>query len=480
MEMNPVAPLAYREGLVYIPEAIVRASTDVPALLREMTYHGRSYGDGDAPLIRMYDTARAGFIGLPRAFAERRYGDVVDIVDRTSLGDPIEGVTKLPDPNYPSVQEPERQAKFMEDLYQGLQTYGTFLAYAPTGTGKTVSFLHASARYGRRTLVLVHLRRLMFQWIDEIEDKLGVPRDRIGIAQSRRSDWHGKDYVVGMLHSVVQNEYPPEFYRAFGLVGFDEVHKIGTEFFSPAVAKFPARAKVGLSATIKRKDGADRVFFWHIGPVRVVSEASAMPCKVYVTHYKNPRRYGDDLRSRISCYAKDKTRNRLIGRMIAHMAKEGRQLLVVSFSVEHLQELMRVAHDEYGVSYKLMGRYFGEVHLGTKIVVDDYGQQIKKKVRKRRTDHELAQVKEKAQIIFAPYGMITEGVDIPRLDAGIDATPQAKATQLIGRIRRPGRGKKEPKWVTIVDDDCPYGRQLFASRLNEYRSSGAEVIDYGG
>lgn len=479
MNMHPVAPRAYCEGYAYVPIELLGTSSDVSSLLRELTYQGRRREDGSFPLIRMHDTSVEGFIGLPRAYAERRFAGL-PMDYRTSLGDPIEGVTRLPDPNHPSVREPAKQAKFMEDLYQGLLVHRTFLACAPTGTGKTVSFLHASARFGRRTLILVHLTRLMEQWAEQVHAMLGVPENRIGFAQSNRCDWHGKDYVIGMLHSVVQNAYPPEFYRAFGVLCFDEVHKIGTEFFAPAVPKFLADRRVGLSATIDRKDGADRVFRWHLGPVRVVSEAEALPCKVVVQSYRNPRRYGNDVRSRISCYAKDRARNRLIAKIIAHHAAQGRNMLVVSYSVEHLQELMRVAHDDFKVSYGKMGRYFAEVHLGTRIEVDAFGQQIKKKMRKRRTRRELDIVKEKAQIIFAPYGMITEGIDIPRLDWGLDATPQAKATQLLGRIRRPGPNKPDPLWVTIRDEDCHIGQRLFEGRLADYQKSGVTVIYQGG
>jgi superfamily II DNA or RNA helicase len=481
MLLHPVAPRAYREGLVYVPYRDIGTSSDLDRLKRDLVYVGRGFRGSEPPVIQLYDVSRAGFIGLPRAFAERRFGSILEIEDRTSLGARIEGVTRLPDPNHPSVQEPAKQAKFMEDLYQGLLTHETFLAEAPTGTGKTVCFLHASARLGYRTLVLVHLTRLMRQWQEQIADMLGVPEDRIGTAQSRRSDWEGKDYVVGMLHSVVQNEYPAEFYRAFGLVGFDEVHKLGCEFFAPAVSAFSARYRVGLSATMERK-GAERVFFWHLGPVRVKSTASALPCTVYVQHYRDGLKIGDDRDTlvRIAGYARDRRRNRMLASIIAHMAREGRNLLVVSYSVEHLQLLMKIAHETYGVSYKLMGRYFGEVHIETRTVIDDFGQRIKKKVRKRRTDRELELVKEKAQIIFAPYGMITEGVDIPRLDAGLDATPQGKATQLIGRIRRPAPDKPRPKWVTILDDDCEVGRRLYEGRLKDYMSTGATVIDQGG
>jgi hypothetical protein len=75
------------------------------------------------------------------------------------------------------------------------------------------------------------------------------------------------------------------------------------------------------------------------------------------------------------------------------------------------------------------------------------------------------------------YGMMKEGIDIPRLDGGIDATPQSDAIQLVGRIRRPHEGKRDALWITLVDSRCDRSIRYYGSRLEEYRSAGMEVMD---
>jgi hypothetical protein len=89
---------------------------------------------------------------------------------------------------------------------------------------------------------------------------------------------------------------------------------------------------------------------------------------------------------------------------------------------------------------------------------------------------ELDRAKTQCQLTFATYGMIVEGIDEPRWDAGMDLLPRGKAVQLIGRIRRPLPGKPEPYWTTPFDERCNVSKRLFSSRCRDYRSSGATIM----
>lgn len=69
-------------------------------------------------------------------------------------------------------------------------------------------------------------------------------------------------------------------------------------------------------------------------------------------------------------------------------------------------------------------------------------------------------------------------VDIPRLNAGIDATPRSDAIQLIGRIRRPYPDKKKPLWYTIVDRKSKVFVRHYNSRKREYLANNMEVEEH--
>lgn len=459
------------DGWLWVP---VERVGDVNVLKRTLVHQPRSRQGEPAPLpVPLFDDRieqDAGYIGLPAAYGLQRWS--LD-EDHSVLGDAMQPPPRLPDPNHPRVRDPVAQARFMEDLYQGFRTHRTFCATAPTGSGKTVCALHATARLGRKTLILVHLSRLMDQWVEEIKDKLGIPEERIGIQQGERCEFEGKDYVVGMLQSLNQRPYQNAFYRSFGTVVFDEVHKIGTAYFAPACGMFAARYKLGLSATMKRRDGGDKVFFHHLGDIKVTSDAEAMPMKVYTLayrndHYRHPLKSEMDHGKVIYALVRDETRNRLIARTVKRFYDTGRNALIVSDNVDHLQTLITLA-EELGVPRSAMGQYTSAVHTRE-------GKTVKKRPQKAAA---LSYVKENSRLIFATYGMITEGIDIPRLDAGIDASPRSLATQLVGRIRRPMPGKKEPVWITLLDDDCPLALKYYKSRVRDYLASNAEVVTNG-
>jgi superfamily II DNA or RNA helicase len=462
------------EGWLYVPVGRV---TDLSALKQRLTFLPRKFPmPGEEPVepIFLFDESRPGYIGVPREFGLQAFQSL-QYDDRTSLGAAIT-VPKLPDPHHPRVRNPQAQAQFMADLRAAFDHHRSFTAVAPTGSGKTVCALNTAALLGRRTLILVHLERLMLQWQEEIIDKLGVPPERVGIVQQNRCEWQGKDFCVGLLHSVVRRDYPEAFYRAFGLVVFDEMHKVGSQFFAPAVHLFPSHYRLGLSATPTRKDGGERVFFWHLGPIRVTSEAEALPMRVYVVPYRTRQKlWGSTHGSRIKCLTGDKDRNALVVMFIKRFWENGRNGLVVSESVQHLQELMRLA-ERAGVPGTAMGQFTSERHQK---VADPANAGKTKWVKKKIDRAELDRVKADSRIIFATYGMFTEGIDVPRLDAGIDATPRSSATQLIGRIRRPLPGKRMPIWITLRDKGCSMSESYYQKRCTDYHASNAEVVIYG-
>lgn len=469
---------AVLKGWLYVPYGAVG---DLTSLKEELTYRpGRSMdGERRDPVELFRDVPTRGIIGVPQAFGARRFGRVLEIVDRTTQGEPMGEVPRLPSPDHPSVQSPERQAKFMADMMAAVREYRTFIAYAPTGSGKTVVGLRTAAEVGRKTLVVVHLARLRDQWVQEAVDKLGLPPHRVGIVEGARADWRDKDVVVAMLQSLAYEplRYGKEFHESFGTVIFDEVHRIGAPVFGRAVWQFPAAVRFGLSATPSRKDQGGKVFFWHLGPLAVRSEQEALPIQVCPVWYDcgSYKVWGQNHGARVKCLSLDPHRNERIVGLIQKMYNGGRQTLVVSESIDHLQRLMRGA-ERVGVPGNIMGQFTNMVHYKEQVDTDNGKQWVLKK--RRQSAGALNRIKRESQIIFATYGMIKEGIDIPRLDGGIDATPRSDATQLIGRLRRPHPGKKFPVlWLTIVDSNCDRSLRYFEGRLNEYRQCGAEVMN---
>jgi superfamily II DNA or RNA helicase len=192
-----------------------------------------------------------------------------------------------------------------------------------------------------------------------------------------------------------------------------------------------------------------------------------------VWHEAKGRVWGDNHGARVLCVTRDRKRNERIVRFIKRMYDAGRQSVVVGEKVDHL-ELLMVMSERAGVPKSAMGQFTSQRTVTKKVQAGDRWQEVRN--REKVKAHELERVKRESQIIFATYGMMKEGIDIPRLDSGISVTPRSDATQLIGRIRRPYPGKKQPVlWVDIVDAKCGPFLGYYKARLAEYQESGAKV-----
>ncbi len=231
------------------------------------------------------------------------------------------------------------------------------LLKAKTGFGKTNTALELIKRVGRTTIVIVHKEFLLTQWVRRIEKFL--PGARVGICQGPKCEYEGKDIVVAMAASLGREEgdeggerYPEAFYRYFGFMIVDEVHRIGAPTWSPIPNLFAARYRLGMTATPRRKDGADKVFWWHLGDiaytaqtetpkpsVRMVNLATRGPG---ILHEENPP---PALVNKM--LSQSTTRNRAIIEEIAMALKSPlqRKVFVLSHFLEHLRELEIMLRD---------------------------------------------------------------------------------------------------------------------------------------
>jgi superfamily II DNA or RNA helicase len=422
--------------------------------------------DGSRKTIRQYHLSDS-HIGVPKEWLLKHYPAIYALCADETVTPGEFKYARLPTSDHPSVKKPEAQQAFMDDLLRECQTHNNVLAYAATGSGKTVVSLKVAAQLGYRTLVLVDSNNLKLQWIEEIKAKLGVDDDQIGIIQQDDCDYEGKSIVVGMLQTFARREYSEDVYNAFGTVIVDECHKISTEYFSVVLPRFNARYRIGLSATPRRKDGSDVVLYNHLSSVRVHASTEVMPVKVLVKNYYSKRKlWGKDERQRLMCLAKDPDRNELIVKYIKALYEGNRNIVVASHTVEHVEHLMFLSK-KAGIPFNKMGQF-----TATKCVKDDNGKIIGKRNNPAK---DIEEAKNK-QIMFVTYNFFREAVDIPRLDAGIEALPDWKAAQILGRIRRYKADKLFPKWITLRDMKCDFSQKMYYSRIKEVNDCGGELV----
>lgn len=401
--------------------------------------------------IRLYEDRRE-VLGVPRGW----FTDQLDysreaVIERVSDGSPIdtsvESLMRFEGP----FKEQGNALEVMRD-YMNLKGFGGFLLQAGCGFGKTNTALELAYRNGRRTLILVHKEFFLRQWRERIETFFTGAK--IGYIRQDSCDFEGCDFVIGMLQSIARDDgagskYNPAMYEAFGMVISDECHRIGAQSWSSIVPRFTARWRVGLTATPRRKDDAEMVFFKHIGPIIYRAKTSALVPEVRVLETQatldGKRVYGrfkpaDSLGHTevLSQLVKDEKRNRLIAEVVSRAVANGRKVMIISERLKHLDSIKEQFFEELlRLDYELDPDVQVDYMVGS------------------RSENELKEA-ESANVILATKQMVEEGLDVPAIDVLVLATPMSDVEQTVGRVRRHCKPSKDkcPKMCPWRAHEC--------------------------
>ncbi len=435
---------------------VKNALTHIPAKFME---------DGkDARIAAYDDTSYEGYLGVPLEWALRPgIYDHLPWEDRTCMGTMRLKAKKEIDPHHEKA--PEGQAEFIQGILKVLEERISCLAIADTGAGKTAVGLAVASRIGLRTLIVVDQINLADQWKQEAIDLLGMNPNHVAIVQGKGGFNMTAPICIATVQSIKKGTalYPKKFYESFGFWIFDEVHIMGAETFSQAFKYCYAAFRLGLTATHERKDGSDKVYKWFLGAPRVKAEGKSMHLKAFVHNYSNGGRYpyGNNLVMHINQLSKDKNRNKLIANLVLQAYNNGRHILVIGDRIPQLEEIKERLIN-LGASEKDVGLYTGSVTLPN-------GK------RKTLKEKDIKYILKNCRIILATYKKAEKGLNVERLDWGIDITPRGKAIQVTGRIRRLMKGKPLPEWHTIRDQEYPNFCGMCNSRVWEYKKKGFDV-----
>ncbi len=235
-----------------------------------------------------------------------------------------------------------------------------------TGGGKTWLMLRFLSTLRTPALIVVPREFIVEQWHNMILQHTNLLPSDIGIAQQDRCEYKGKKIVIGMVHSLCKNKYPDEFKKYFGAIVFDELHLLGADTFSEVTKIYPAKYRLGTTATLDRKDNRTDVYLWSVGQhqIRVDKKHDYKPTVIRVRYtgirselpsylsyvQAKVRRMGVIL----SFIAEDTRRNRMLVSYIGRMLRKCRRVLVLSHRIGQLQVLQRMLIRE-GVNPRIMG-----------------------------------------------------------------------------------------------------------------------------
>lgn len=320
---------------------------------------------------------------------------------------------------------------------------------APCGAGKTTIAARFISEVNEKTLVLVHTEALLDQWV-------GIVRAHLGITPGM---YYGKSktdgqVVVGMMQSVVKIR-DRSWFGGFGAVIVDEAHHSPCQTMAKIVSQCPAKYRIGLTATPKRKDGMQflmwDLFGWDLDAKgkaipRVLHKTtdaglnatrSVMPVDVVVVpteyeydgDFRDPGQYSrmlDDLSG-------DPDRLKLALGLIMREVKMGKRCLVLA-DRRALCVRVHCTLSQMGVAAGLMmgGPYDKADAAAT-----------------------IAGLRDGSVQVGIGTTIADEGLDVRELDCGFGLTPSAsnpgRFTQQFGRIKRKADGKESATYYYLWD-----------------------------
>lgn len=323
---------------------------------------------------------------------------------------------------------------------------------APPGAGKTVIAAALIAARARSTLVLVHRRPLLDQWIARLGEFLEIAPGSIGATIDKPGS-SGIDVV--MIQSLARRE--PGHLARYGHVVVDECHHVPAFTTERVLRELPARLVTGLTATPERRDGHHPIVTMQCGPVRhTITAATQVETATRRVMFAREPPFDvgtlppdPGIQEVLGAVAADRNRTERIAADVLAELAEGRFPLVLTERRAHLDALAElIAADSNRVAV---------LHGG-----------IGKRAR-RRVDDLLSSTEPR--VVLATGRYIGEGFDDPRLDTLMLAMPIAwkgTMTQYAGRLHRHHDAKHEIRIIDYVDHAVPVLRRMFAKRQRAY------------
>lgn len=362
--------------------------------------------------------------------------------------------------------------------------YDNGILHAATAFGKTVVCSAIIAQKKVNTLIILESSALIEQWKDalekflEINEALPEYKTRTGRVKIRKS-LIGKlqgahDSMTGIVDIAMagslckKGEWHPML-EQYGMIIVDECHHAASETIANVLKEVKARYLYGVTATPKRADGLEKINYMLLGPIRYSYTAKEKAKAQGIEHFVYPRftrtvvpRGTSDNMHPNEAYElvrNNEVRDEQIISDVKECILGGRTPVVLSKYKDHSERL-----------YERLKECADKVFLMT-------GNNSKKEHKKIREQLQLVDSKE-TLILVATGSLIGEGVDFPRLNTLIMATPvsfRSVVEQYAGRLNRDYDGKTNVIVYDYVDSHIPMFDKMYAKRLKAYKQIGYEV-----
>ncbi len=389
----------------------------------------RKYAGDISPTLECYTRELSGTLRIPRGFGfrfdrlARQNGIIPTYDDQRRILDPADMEFKG------SLRDYQQEAVTV------MLAKRSGILQAGTGAGKTVMALAIIAERKQPTMIVVHTKELLNQWVERIDQFLGIKAGIIGA---------GKFDIRPVTVATIQTSrnHLDKLVPRFGHIIIDECHRTPSSTFSEVVTAFDAMFVLGLSATPYRRDGLTKLINFFIGErlhcvndnrLRKIGAILRPNVILRPTNFTFPDHLAtEDYASMLEDLVNDPLRNQLIAHdVLLEVKRNAGTCLIVSDRTAHL-EALRLTLMSQGQSVSVLS---GKTPA---------------KERKRIVE---ALAVGKIQVLASTTQLIGEGFDAPGLSSLFLTTPirfSGRLVQVVGRILRPLAGKK-PQIFDYVD-----------------------------
>jgi superfamily II DNA or RNA helicase len=351
-----------------------------------------------------------------------------------------------------------------------LLEHETGVLAATTAFGKTVVAAQKIAARDRTTLVLVHRRQLLEQWMARLQAFLDVPPGSLGVVHGGKKKPTGI-IDIALMQSLVRNGVVSDLVADYGHGVVDECHHVSAVGFEAIARAAKARYVLGLSATVTRKDGHHPIIFMQCGPVRhrvdARKQAASRPFDHKVvfrrTGFRLPRNSPDEKPAIQELYARltqDPARNDLIFDDILSALEAGRSPVVITERKNHLDmladRLSKFAKNVVVLRGGMGARGFRAATEALQAISDD-----------------------DERVLVATGRYLGEGFDDARLDTLFLTMPiswRGTLAQYAGRLHRLHASKRDVVIYDYVDENEPMLAKMATKREVGYRSLGYRPV----
>lgn len=353
---------------------------------------------------------------------------------------------------------------------------------APCGSGKTQMGLELVARLGLKTLWIAHTHDLVQQSMERAKANFGLDIEKFGkIAQ-------GKVKIGDITFATAQTLCGldlPLYKNEWDVIVVDECHHIykgdnSLAMFYKILSNLSARYRFGLTATPKRADGLERCMTALLGNIEHTipkEEVKKFTCPVKVMKVETDYKPNLDVvlagdgtiiySSLINDLVQNEERNMYIAGGVRNLRfgrKELPRILVLSDRVEHLSKLKELID-------------FDEVLNGKVKQLMALSNSKKAREERRQVLKDLND--GKINVVLATYALAKEGLDVPKLNYVVFASPVKDATtveQASGRVGRKAEGKEYGVVIDYVDSNFGMLAGFSKKRNSVYKKLEYEVI----